>query len=78
MNFNILLGITGSISSYKICDLIRNLKKRGNRVRVVLTPFAEGFISKTVWEALTGERAFADWEGDPSPISILRDGRMFL
>ncbi len=79
MNFNILLGITGSISSYKICDLIRNLKKRGNRVRVVLTPFAERFISKTVWEALTGERAFADWEGDPlAHINLARWADVFM
>jgi len=79
MNLNILLGITGSISSYKICDLIRSLKKKGNRVRVILTPFAEKFISKTVWSALTGEKALTDWEEDPlAHINLARWADVFM
>ena len=34
---NILLGVTASIAAYKACDLIKDLKKEGFQVTVVLT-----------------------------------------
>lgn len=40
----VLIGITGSISAYKILNLIRKLKKEGHEVRVILTVSAERFI----------------------------------
>ncbi|OQY13579.1 MAG: hypothetical protein B6I31_00860 [Desulfobacteraceae bacterium 4572_19] len=35
---NVLIGITGSISAYKACDVIQGLKATGNIVKVVMTP----------------------------------------
>lgn len=50
---HILLGVTGSISAYKACDLARGLVKAGAQVHVVMTPSAERFVSALTFEALT-------------------------
>jgi phosphopantothenoylcysteine decarboxylase/phosphopantothenate--cysteine ligase len=49
----ILLGVTGSISAYKACDLARLFVKAGAKVQVVMTPAAERFVSALTFEALT-------------------------
>ena len=49
----ILLGVTGSISAYKACDLARLFIKAGARVHVVMTPSSERFVSALTFEALT-------------------------
>ena len=43
---NILIGITGGIAAYKICDLIRRFKKNGANVKVTATPNALNFVTK--------------------------------
>ncbi len=50
---HVLLGVTGSISAYKACDLARGLVKAGAQVHVVMTPSAERFVSALTFEALT-------------------------
>ena len=50
---SILLGITGSISAYKSCDLARLFIKAGATVHVVMTSSAERFVSALTFEALT-------------------------
>jgi len=49
----ILLGVTGSISAYKACDLARLFIKAGAAVHVVMTPSARRFVSALTFEALT-------------------------
>ena len=49
----VLLGVTGSISAYKACDIARLLVKAGAQVHVVMTPSAERFVSALTFEALT-------------------------
>ena len=41
----ILLGVTGCIAAYKSCLIIRELVKRGAKVKVVMTPSATEFIT---------------------------------
>lgn len=50
---NILIGITSSISAYKIFELIRQYKKEGHNVKVVLTPNAKHFVSEIVLQTLS-------------------------
>jgi len=50
---SVLLGVTGSISAYKSCDLARLFIKAGAKVHVVMTPSAERFVSALTFEALT-------------------------
>ncbi|MFG1432094.1 bifunctional phosphopantothenoylcysteine decarboxylase/phosphopantothenate--cysteine ligase CoaBC [Xanthobacter sp. V2C-8] len=56
----ILLIIGGGIAAYKCLDLIRRLKERGARVRAILTPAAQQFVTPLSVGALTGERVFCD------------------
>jgi len=49
----ILLGVTGSISAYKACEIVRLFIKSGADIRVIMTPSAERFISPLTFEALT-------------------------
>lgn len=51
----ILLGVTGGIAAYKSADLVRQLKKAGHEVRVVLTRGAEAFVTPLTFQALSGE-----------------------
>ena len=41
----ILLGVTGCIAAYKSCFIIRELIKRGAKVKVIMTPSATEFIT---------------------------------
>ena len=58
MNKNILIGITSSIASYKIYELIRLYKKNGFNVKVVLTNNALNFVSPLVLETLSENEVY--------------------
>jgi phosphopantothenoylcysteine decarboxylase/phosphopantothenate--cysteine ligase len=61
---NVLIGVSGSISAYKACDLVQRLKDEGARVRVIMTPSAAKLIHPNTFAALTGERVPVDgWSG---------------
>ena len=49
----VLIGVTGSISAYKACEVVRLFIKSGASVHVVMTPSAERFVSALTFEALT-------------------------
>jgi phosphopantothenoylcysteine decarboxylase/phosphopantothenate--cysteine ligase len=50
---SILLGISGSISAYKTCELARLFVRSGAEVHVVMSPAATRFVSALTFEALT-------------------------
>jgi phosphopantothenoylcysteine decarboxylase/phosphopantothenate--cysteine ligase len=56
----IVLIIGGGIAAYKSLDLIRRLQERGARMRSILTPAAQHFVTPLAVGALTGERAHTD------------------
>ncbi len=78
----VLLGVTGSISAYKSCDIARSLIKRGAQVRVVMTPSALKFVSSLTFEALTGEKVLLDsnedWSSDHNHIGIGKWADIFV
>lgn len=49
----ILIGISGSISAYKICELISLLKKQNAQVKIIATDSALQFIGKATLEGLS-------------------------
>ena len=49
----VLVGITGAIAAYKVCELIRLFKKNHANVKVVVTPNALNFVTKTTLESLS-------------------------
>ena len=51
---NIILGICGGIAAYKSPYIVRGLKERGADVRVVFSPNAHKFVTKTTLQAVSG------------------------
>ena len=49
----ILLGITGGIAAYKICELVRMYKRANANVRIVCTPNALNFVTKLTLQTLS-------------------------
>ena len=79
----ILLIIGGGIAAYKSLNLIRRLRERGARLRCILTPAAQHFVTPLAVGALTGERAFTDLfdpqsEFDVGHIRLARDADLIV
>ena len=50
----IVLGVSGGISAYKSCDLLRRLQDLGFLVTVIPTRASLNFVGLSSWEALSG------------------------
>jgi len=59
-NINILVGITGGISSYKSCELIRLFIKSGYSIKVMMTESATKFVSSLVFQELSQNPVYVD------------------
>ncbi|MFQ5583652.1 MAG: bifunctional phosphopantothenoylcysteine decarboxylase/phosphopantothenate--cysteine ligase CoaBC [Calditrichia bacterium] len=59
-NKRILVGISGGIAAYKICELIRQLVTLGAEVRVMVTKSAEKFITRYTLETLSGHPVYSE------------------
>jgi len=56
----ILVGVTGGISAYKVCDVISGLKGTGHEVKVVMTESAQRFITVETLAVLSQNEVFTD------------------
>jgi len=78
----VLLGVTGSISAYKACEVVRLFIKSGAEVRVVMTPSAERFVSALTFEALTRNPVLTEssesWSSRLNHIEIGKDSDIFV
>ncbi|MCL2379190.1 MAG: bifunctional phosphopantothenoylcysteine decarboxylase/phosphopantothenate--cysteine ligase CoaBC [Coriobacteriia bacterium] len=78
----ILLGITGGIAAYKICDLVRQLVHAGHNVKVVMTEHAQEFIGAATFRSLTGNPVATELFDDPhapiNHISLAQETDIFL
>ena len=79
---SVLLGVTGSISAYKACDLARLFIKAGAQVHVVMTPSAERFVSALTFEALTRNAVLTEdsesWSSELNHIDIGKKCDVFV
>ncbi len=50
---HILLGVTGGIAAYKAVELLRQFKKAGAHVNVLMTESAQKFVGRTTFEVLS-------------------------
>lgn len=57
---NILIGITGGIAAYKICELIRMYKRAGANVKVVTTQNALQFVTKLTLQNLSQNNVYTE------------------
>lgn len=60
---HVVLGVTGSISSYKAADIASKLRQAGATVEVVMTPAATQFIAPLTFQSLTGRAVVVDMFG---------------
>lgn len=58
---HILVGVTGGIAAYKVAFVIRELKKRGAEVKVVMTPMAKQFITPLTLATLSQNPILVDF-----------------
>lgn len=56
----ILLGISGGIAAYKICELIRMYKRANANVKIVSTPNAMNFVTKLTLQTLSKNNVLVD------------------
>lgn len=81
-NKHILIGITGGIAAYKICELIRKFKKFGADVKVLATPNALNFVTKLTLQNLSQNEVyideFAPKEWKPEHISLADEADVFV
>lgn len=52
---NIALGVTGGISAYKMCTVVRLMKKAGANVRVIMSRSATEFVTPLTFSTLSQE-----------------------
>ena len=79
----VLLVVGGGIAAYKCLYLARRLKERGARVRPVMSPGAQHFVTATALGALSGERVFdsltdRDAEHDVGHIRLAREADLVV
>ena len=67
---NILLGVTGSISAYKIANLASMLVKLHADVNVILTKNGAQFITPVTFETLTKNRCYTDTFERTYPVEV--------
>ena len=79
---NVLVGITGAIAAYKVCELIRLFKKNNANVKVVVTPNALNFVTKTTLESLSQNAVdieqFNIKEYKPEHIALTDEADIFI
>lgn len=79
---NVLIGITGSIAAYKICDLIRLFKKGGANVKVIATENALNFVTKLTLQTLSQNQVYVKQyeieEYKPEHISLADESDIFV
>lgn len=66
----VVLGVTGSIASYKAAELARYFIKRGCEVRVVMTESATKFIAPLTFESLTKNPVAVSFWSETQPGAI--------
>jgi phosphopantothenoylcysteine decarboxylase / phosphopantothenate---cysteine ligase len=59
----IVVGMTGGIAAYKVCELVRRLQDHGADVTVAMTAAAQEFVTATTMQALSGKPVFTDFWG---------------
>lgn len=81
-NKTVLIGITGAIAAYKVCELIRLFKKNNANVKVVVTPNALNFVTKTTLESLSQNSVdieqFNIQEYKPEHIALTDEADIFI
>ena len=78
----VLIGITGGIAAYKICELIRLYKKNDYNVKVIATENAFNFVTELTLATLSQNQVYSDnfdiKEYKPEHISLCDEGDILV
>jgi phosphopantothenoylcysteine decarboxylase / phosphopantothenate---cysteine ligase len=80
----VLIGVTGGIAAYKVCEVVSTLAKTGIEVKVILTESAEAFVSALTFATLSRNPTFSDrafWQpinGRPLHIELAEWADIFV
>jgi phosphopantothenoylcysteine decarboxylase/phosphopantothenate--cysteine ligase len=80
---NVVIGVTGGIAVYKMCEVVSSLRKRGADVFVVMTKNATEFVSPLTFETLSNNRVVTDMfdrdrEWEVEHISLAKKADIFV
>lgn len=69
---NILVCVGGGIAAFKVVELVRELQRRGAKLRVAMTPSATRFVGPITFTGLTGQKTITElWDADyPGEIHV--------
>lgn len=78
----VLIGITGGIAAYKVCELIRMFKKQGADVKIIATQNSLNFVTKLTLQTLSQNAVaieqFDVQEYKPEHISLADEADIFV
>lgn len=79
----IILGVSGSIASYKSADIVSSLVKKGHEVFCIMTKEAKEFISSLTLQTLSGNKVYSEMfdipeEWDTKHISLAKRANLIL
>ena len=57
---HLVVGMTGGVAAYKVCELVRRLQDEGATVQVVMTAGAQQFVTAITMQALSGRPVETD------------------
>lgn len=67
---NILIGVCGGISAYKVCDLVSRLKKKEANINIIMTRASTNFINPLTFQSLSLNKVVSDMFDKPSYLEI--------
>ena len=56
----ILIGVSGGIATYKVCEVVSTLAKAGSEVKAILTDAAAEFVTPLTFATLCRHPAYTD------------------
>jgi len=79
----IILGVCGSIASYKSADIASKLTKNGHEVFVVMTKGAKEFIAPLTFSTISGNKVYSEMfeipeEWDAKHVSLAKKANLIL
>lgn len=74
----IIVGVTGGISAYKVPFFVRELKKKGAIVKVILTENAKNFVSDLVLSVFSDAVFDSLWKAEIPHISLTKEADLFI
>ncbi len=67
---NILIGVSGGIACYKVCDVVSRLKKLNSNVDVIMTKSAVEFVSPLTFQTLSQNFVYVDMFKEPKTFEV--------